>query len=372
MYMQTITNSAVRTFSFAFAALLLFAVPFAFAPKAHATDLFGGDTSGDYYPPDGSTYGDYYPTDTSTYGDYYPTDTSTYGDYYPTDYSYGSYGGYTSPSYGGYSSPYYTQPNYTQPNYTRPTYTNPVYTSPSYTSPSYTNMWDNGNTYTDTWNNGNTTAWDNGNTYMYSPSTTETCTTPNSCSSYNNGNTTDSYNTSTYAPTTIVTDSHNIVSSSFDSHNVYNPYPVSYPTTQVVYASAPVQPTYTQPAYQPTYQPTYQPRVAYNNPGISLAAIPYTGLDLGPWGTAVYWGFLVLWCLIAAYLIAVKKVQNKFATWLFGTKPKLLEQKSGLPASGVLAETGDPRTFEREVSVKSASQFSGIDPFIASQISRAF
>src|SRR3989344_607266 len=329
--MQTITNSAVRTLSFAFAALLLLAVPFAFAPKAHATDLFDGGY-------------DYIDTYTPDYGGGYD-----YIDTYTPDYSsYDSYGGYTSPSYGGYSSPSYTQPNYIRPNYTQPNYTRPNYTQPNYTAPSYTNTWDNGNTYT------------------YAPSNTETCNAVNSCND-------NSYrDNSIYSPTNIVTDSHNIVTSSFDSHNVYNPYPVSYPTTQVVYASAPVQPTYTQPAYQPTYQPTYQqPRVAYNNPGISLAAVPYTGLDLGPWGTAVYWGFLVLWCLVAAYLIAVKKVQNKFATWLFGgTAQNSASQKSSdLPSSGTLRATSAGQTFVKQ---NSSSQFSGIDPFIASQISRAF
>ena len=320
--MQTITNSAVRTLSFAFAALLLLAVPFAFAPKAHATDLFDGGY-------------DYIDTYTPDYGGGYD-----YIDTYTPDYSsYDSYGGYTSPSYGGYSSPSYTQPNYIRPNYTQPNYT-----QPNYTAPSYTNTWDNGNTYT------------------YAPSNTETCNAVNSCND-------NSYrDNSIYSPTNIVTDSHNIVTSSFDSHNVINPYPVTYPTNQVVYASAPVQPTYTQPAYQPTYQPTYQqPRVAYNNPGISLAAVPYTGLDLGPWGTAVYWGFLVLWCLVAAYLIAVKKVQNKFATWLFGSTALIT---SG--STPVAAKTAQVAPKAAVMETKTAPQFAGIDPFIASQISRAF
>ena len=155
---------------------------------------------------------------------------------------------------------------------------------------------------------------------------------------------------------------------------------VNAPTT-IVTNYAPAQtyqqpPVYTPPVYYPTQQPYYQQPIAYNRPApyVSLAAVPYTGLDLGPWGTALYWGFLVLWCLIAAYLIAVKKIQNKIAAWFVGTEPKILEQKSGLPASGVLAETGDPRTFEREFLVKSAPakpQFAGIDPFIQSQINRA-
>ena len=327
--MKIITSNTVHTLSVALAALILVAVSFAIAPKAHATELGGWDDVG-YYDMSTPTY------DSGGWDDvgYYDMSTPTYADTY--DYSTGSYGGYSSPSY--------TQPNYTRPNYTQPNYTRPNYTQPNYTAPSYTNTWDNGNTYT------------------YAPSNTETCNAVNSCND-------NSYrDNSIYSPTNIVTDSHNIVTSSFDSHNVYNPYPVSYPTTQVVYASAPVQPTYTQPAYQPTYQPTYQqPRVAYNNPGISLAAVPYTGLDLGPWGTAVYWGFLVLWCLIAAYLIAVKKVQNKFATWLFGSTA--LTTGGATPVAAKTAQVA-PKAAVMETKI--APQFAGIDPFIASQISRAF
>jgi hypothetical protein len=36
---------------------------------------------------------------------------------------------------------------------------------------------------------------------------------------------------------------------------------------------------------------------------VYLSQIPYTGLDLGPIGTVVYWTLLVLFCLAAAYLI---------------------------------------------------------------------
>ena len=46
-------------------------------------------------------------------------------------------------------------------------------------------------------------------------------------------------------------------------------------------------------------------------PYISLSQAPYTGLDLGPWGTALYWSFLIAWCAFAAYLIGIKRVQNK-------------------------------------------------------------
>jgi hypothetical protein len=56
---------------------------------------------------------------------------------------------------------------------------------------------------------------------------------------------------------------------------------------------------------------------------VTLSQVPYTGLDLGPVGTALYWLFLVLWCAVAAYLIAVKRIHNTVLNWgyarLFGT-----------------------------------------------------
>ncbi len=59
---------------------------------------------------------------------------------------------------------------------------------------------------------------------------------------------------------------------------------------------------------------------AYNTPYVSLASVPYTGLELGPYGTVIYWSFLILWCLFAAYLVAVKKIQNTIANWFVGKR----------------------------------------------------
>ena len=148
--------------------------------------------------------------------------------------------------------------------------------------------------------------------------------------------------------------------------NIVTNYPPqqTYPVYQPVYPSV----------YVPPAQPYYQQPVAYNYnrpaPYVTLSAVPYTGLDLGPWGTAMYWGFLVLWCLIAAYLIAVKKVQNKFATWLFGstTQNSASQKSSDLPSSGALRATPAGQTF---VKHNSAPLLSGIDPFIQAQINRA-
>ena len=57
------------------------------------------------------------------------------------------------------------------------------------------------------------------------------------------------------------------------------------------------------------------PVVGATDGNITLSQVPYKGLDLGPVGTALYWSFLVLWCLLAAYLIVVKRVQVRFMQW---------------------------------------------------------
>lgn len=55
-----------------------------------------------------------------------------------------------------------------------------------------------------------------------------------------------------------------------------------------------------------------RPRILFSslkNPGeqdlafVYLSQMPYTGLELGPWGTALYWIMLILWSLAAAYLV---------------------------------------------------------------------
>ena len=143
----------------------------------------------------------------------------------------------------------------------------------------------------------------------------------------------------------------------------------NYPPQQTypVYQQPPV---YTPPTY---YQPpTYQQPIAYNRPApyVTLSAVPYTGLDLGPWGTAMYWGFLVLWCLIAAYLIAVKKVQNKIAAWFVGGT----EPSQNISSQKVLGSASpQPDHFAQKYSASPAPTpaFAGIDPFIQSQINRA-
>lgn len=174
-----------------------------------------------------------------------------------------------------------------------------------------------------------------------------------------------SCNTAINAPTSIVTN---------------NPAPQT-----VVYAQ-PSYPIYNTPVYIPSGPAPYDicPNIAgiqaslptgyymqngncfYNatpvvQPYVTLAAVPYTGLDLGPVGTAMYWGFLVLWCLIAAYLIAVKKVQNTIAAWFTGRSTKTTHVVAHAPAAHAPVAHAAP---------KAVAQFDGIDPFIQAQINR--
>jgi len=162
---------------------------------------------------------------------------------------------------------------------------------------------------------------------------------------------------------------------------------INAPTTVTVTGNnnTPSTPIYT-PVYTPVYQ-TYQPATpyypapqppVYNNttPYVSLSAVPYTGLDLGPWGTALYWGFLIAWCLVAAYLIVVKRVQNKIVSglnaFLFGTSHQVASQKSSEVLGSSVSASPRGQTL-RQTFVQqpvAASKFNGMDPFIASQLNR--
>ncbi len=99
---------------------------------------------------------------------------------------------------------------------------------------------------------------------------------------------------------------------------------------------------------------------AYNTPYVSLSAVPYTGLELGPYGTVIYWSFLILWCLFAAYLVAVKKVQNNIANWFAGKRHAEPAHVHDVHAEHVVASHEDtPAHVYREDAV---------DDFIAQQL----
>jgi hypothetical protein len=104
----------------------------------------------------------------------------------------------------------------------------------------------------------------------------------------------------------------------------------------------------------------YNPPVYNTTPYVTLSSVPYTGLELGPMGEVLYWAFLVLWCLGAAYLIVVKRVQNKLVSalngFLFGTATTTYTTHTVTKAPVAAAKV--------EIVEE------GIDPFIASQIKR--
>lgn len=99
-------------------------------------------------------------------------------------------------------------------------------------------------------------------------------------------------------------------------------------------------------------------------PYVSLSQVPYTGLEMGPVGTAIYWSFLVIWCLIAAYLIVVKRVQNtilnKLNTFLFG-------DNTPAPAT----RNYQSNYVRTHTSIAPAPSADATDEFVLSQINKA-
>ena len=246
----------------------------------------------------------------------------------------GGFGGYTGGNWGGYGfgdSGYCTYGCGTDYSYNYPS------SYSSYTPYSYSSYMPYSYPYS---NPGYSYNSSSAASSVFAP--TNTCTAPNSC----NDNSTYSAPTTINAPTTVTVTSPSYSTPSYS----YTPPPVVYTPPPTTYAYSP-----------PT---TYYGATPY----VSLSAVPYTGLELGPVGTALYWGFLILWALIAAYLIVVKRVQIKLYrslnTFLFGevASEKPISQKSSDLAPA------ERQTFVRQVSPALAPS---IDPFILSQINRA-
>lgn len=122
-----------------------------------------------------------------------------------------------------------------------------------------------------------------------------------------------------------------------------------------------------------------------STPYITLAAVPYTGLDLGPVGTFLYWSFLILWCLFAAYLIVVKRAHMSIYRWykkaLFGENvPAPVEQtpvfagfsQTDLASFAAMLRSALEGTTVSHTSEQAAPEAhsDGVDPFILSQINR--
>ncbi len=238
--------------------------------------------------------------------------------------------GYSNSTPYSYSAPANQPYSYSTPY----TYSNPTFQPFSYYTPTYSQP-----------------------TYQQPPTqTTVVSNTDNSnCKSGNCGN---SVNNNYNNPVNNNTNNNNVPV----TVTIANPAATqAAPVQQVVYQQPVQQPVYQQPTYQPAYH--YNPPVAYNNPGpyVALSKVPYTGLDLGPFGTVIYWSILVLAALIGAYLIAVKKVHNDIAaslkSFLFGTKTANVVKTQTVSAPSV--------------SPAPVQTTSGMDEFIFSQINRA-
>jgi len=304
-----------------------------FAPAAHAQyDDFGGgftdsccggsdvvDGYSGYTPSYGSDVVDGYSSYTPSYGSDVVDGYSTYSPSYDNGYSTPSYstGGYSTGGYstGGFlTSPTLIASGYPTANFSTPIFPAPIAT-PVISTPS------------------------NSTVTVTAPTTvTDNTCTGNSCNS----------------------DDHSVV-------NIQNPAPVINNNNVVANYAQPVAqsyPTYPTQQYRqpiPVYQ---QPPMAYNNtPYVSLSQVPYTGLDLGFWGSIVYWGAFILFALFAAYLIAIKRVQNNIANYLksvlFGSDEEVLETSDVVTAPAAPAPAPE------------ATQGDVIDSFIMSQINRA-
>ena len=137
----------------------------------------------------------------------------------------------------------------------------------------------------------------------------------------NYGNTNNNY----FAPNSAVTISWNALNASYGSLNqgmgsvALSGSRTIYPTQTTTYTGTfwgynGQQVTCSATVYVNGYVPPQNP----NTPFVTLTQVPYTGLDLGPVGTVLYWGFLAFWCALAAYLIVIKKVQNSVYNSLKG------------------------------------------------------
>lgn len=272
------------------------------------------------------------------YYDYGWVDTGYYDTYSPSyDYGWvdtGYYDTYTpSYDYGWVDTGYYDTYN---PSYSYPSYSYPSYSSPGFYS---------------------------GGGFYYGPS--------GSSGGGSQTQTQTQQQQQTQTQTTTVTNT--------NTNN--NTITVNIPATQVVQPVNNYYNTYTQPTCQSGWYGTYPNcykynPVVYNNPTtpyVTLSQVPYTGLELGPVGTAIYWGFLMLWALFIAYLLVIKRVQigiyRSLNAFLFGSE---VED----PANAVLQKSSVSSSRQgRDLRQDFAHQHSpaqiSVDPFIAAQISRA-
>jgi len=337
--MQTITNSTIRTIGIALAVVLMIALSLAIAPKAEAADLDFG-SSYDYFVPDyggssGSSYDyfvpDYGGSSGSSY-DYFVPDYGSSYDYFVSDFGGSSYdyfvpdsgfssGGSFMGGNGGFSFPGM-----------------PIGGS------SGGNTQSQNQSQSQSSSNNNTNVNNNVIT-IGAPVAQATPVCPQG--------TTGTYPNCVWPTPNCPVGTMGIYPNCIYPTPTYDICPNIPGIQQTLPPGHYIQNGY---CYQSYTNPVHPTPV---QPYVTLSQVPYTGYEMGPVGTALYWGFLVLWCLLAAYLIVVKKVHNTFVAWLVG---------NSAPSHRASVAHSAPVVHKSAVST---SKVSGIDPFIASQIHRA-
>ena len=102
---------------------------------------------------------------------------------------------------------------------------------------------------------------------------------------------------------------------------------------------------------------------------VTLSQVPYTGLDLGPVGTILYWLGLVLVCALFSYLVAVRRIQNDFLKWLRVTLLGDPEVATHPAYVTVEVERVEEEVFAPAVTTRARMQESDyVDPFLLRQI----
>lgn len=412
--MNNFTKGISNTLFAAFAVLSLLVLPTA-SSVAHAADYsydaydyYGGDYSsydysgGDYSYPSYDYYGGSYSYPSYDYygGDYYSSPSYDYSGSYSNASAYAYASSYASASSYSYSFPSYTYnyggctsncnpPHYcpsgytgTYPNCTPPvscpsgyTLQNNVCVPPTGSCPSgYTLV--NGVCTPPTTSCPSGYSW-NGSSCVPPPPVynNPTCwlnVSQNSIGYNYNQPITLSWgsNNASYG---VINNGVGTVSAS-GSRTVYPTYSTTYTGTfygvsgQTVTCSASVNvSTYIPPVY------------TGGTPYVTLSAVPYTGLDLGPVGTVLYWAFLVLWCFVAAYLIVVKRVQISVYRYLksvlFGDKTVKVTMSSGATIDAIAKEVDNILAFAHKEHQTThpavvSHNTDPVDEFILSQVSR--
>ncbi|MDB5245429.1 MAG: outer membrane protein [Parcubacteria group bacterium] len=90
----------------------------------------------------------------------------------------------------------------------------------------------------------------------------------------------------------------------------------------------------------PTPRVFFSTRQAPPLASVYLSQIPYTGLDLGPVGTIVYWLMLVIWSLAAAYLVlfgGVPVLRRKLAVFGGSVRDTLHSETESTPSYAAFA-----------------------------------